>query len=291
MALNLLINCLQNLPVREMIDKVKRAVLVLLLSLLLLVSFAFAADEEKILGLWNTPENDCKIQIFKSGTKYCGRIVWLKEPLYPADDDGGMASRPIVDRENPNPNLRSRTLIGLQLMEGFTYIGRNIWGKGTIYNPDNGKTYKCKMILSGLNRLDVRGFIAIPLLGATSIWTRQAESPVIPRDYFGYQKHRMGANWERASIPFLPALHSLFHRKSSPLTAGRSSLFGEVAKFYYQPAPKISKKKFHLVLPEMLFFNSYPSMQLANKNQQEVGKVLQLLEEVIWNFCENRLHF
>jgi uncharacterized protein (DUF2147 family) len=171
-----------------MIGKVKRAALVLLLSLLLLVPFAFAADEDKILGLWNTQKNDCKIEIFKSGSKYCGRIAWLKEPLYPADDDGGMAGRPIVDRENPNPNLRSRTLIGLQLIEGFTYIGNNGWEKGTIYNPDNGKTYKCKMILSALNRLKVRGFIAIPLLGATSIWTRQAESPVIPRDYFGYRK-------------------------------------------------------------------------------------------------------
>ena len=177
-----------------MIDKVKRAFLVLWLTFLLLVSFAFAADEDKILGLWNTPKKDCKIEIFKSGGKYCGRIAWLKEPLYPADDDGGMAGRPVVDRENPNPNLRSRTLIGLQLIEGFTYIGKNVWEKGTIYNPDNGKTYKCKMILPALNRLEVRGFIGIPLLGATSTWTRQVESPVNPLDYLSYRKHRMGAN-------------------------------------------------------------------------------------------------
>ena len=68
--------------------KFTRAGLVLLLIFLLLVSFAFAADEDKILGLWNTPENDCRIEIFKSGSKYCGRIAWLKEPLYPADDKG-----------------------------------------------------------------------------------------------------------------------------------------------------------------------------------------------------------
>jgi len=177
-----------------MMDKVKKAVLVLLLTLLLLASFAFAADEDKILDLWNTPKNDCKIEILKSGSKYCGRIAWLKEPLYPADDDGGMAGRPVVDRENPNPNLRSRALIGLQLIEGFTYIGKNVWEKGTIYNPDNGKTYKCKMILSALNRLEVRGFIGIPLLGATSIWTRQAEGSVVLRDYFGHRKHQMGVN-------------------------------------------------------------------------------------------------
>jgi uncharacterized protein (DUF2147 family) len=173
----------------------KRAVLVLSLTFLLLASFAVAADEDKILGLWNTPENDCKIEIFKTGTKYCGRIVWLREPLYPPHDDGGMAGRPVVDRENPNPNLRSRPLIGLQLIQGFTYVSKNVWEKGTIYNPDNGKTYRCKMTLSAPNRLEVRGFVGIPLWGATSIWTRQAESSVVHRDDSGYAgKPRMGVN-------------------------------------------------------------------------------------------------
>ncbi len=157
----------------------KRAVFVLWLGFLLLASFALAADGDKIVGLWSTPEKDCKIEIFRSGSKYYGRIVWLKEPLYPADDDRGMAGRPIADCENPNPGLRSRPLIGLRLMEGFSYVGRNVWGKGTIYNPDNGKTYRCKITLSARDRLEVRGFIGVPLLGATSVWTRQAEKSVV----------------------------------------------------------------------------------------------------------------
>lgn len=149
-----------------------RAVLVLSSTFLFLVSLAFAGGEDRILGLWNTSKNDCKIEIFKCGDKYCGRITWLKEPFYPADDDGGMAGKPMVDRENPSPGLRDRPLIGLQLMEGFSYIGQNVWEKGTIYNPDNGKTYKCKMTLSAPNRLEVRGFIGISLFGGTSVWTR-----------------------------------------------------------------------------------------------------------------------
>jgi hypothetical protein len=44
-----------------------------------------------------------------------------------------------------------------------------------------------------------------------------------------------------------------FNRESSEQIETPSSLFvGEVAKFYYQPAPKISKRKFHLVLPESI---------------------------------------
>ena len=152
--------------------QMKKSLLGILLTFLLLGSFAVAADGDRILGLWNTAEEDCKIEIFKCGNIYCGRIAWLKEPLYPAGDGMGMAGRPIVDRQNPSPDLRSRPLVGLQLMEGFIYTGKNVWERGTIYNPETGKTYKCKMTLTAPDHLEVRGFIGISLLGGTSIWTR-----------------------------------------------------------------------------------------------------------------------
>ena len=155
-----------------MIDSMKRTISGGLAIFFLLVSLAIAADEDRILGLWNTSEKESKIEIFKCGDKYCGRIAWLEEPNYPADDDGGMAGRPIVDRRNPNPHFRTRPLVGLQIMEGFTYVGKNIWAKGTIYSPRVGKNYKCQMTLSAPDHLEVRGFIGIPLLGGTSIWTR-----------------------------------------------------------------------------------------------------------------------
>jgi len=51
-------------------------------------------------------------------------------------------------------------LIGLQLIE-VLLTSVKLWEKGTIYNPDNGKTYKCKMTLSAPNHLEVKGFIGI----------------------------------------------------------------------------------------------------------------------------------
>ena len=150
----------------------KKPILGVLSTFLLFASLAIAGDDDRILGLWNTPEKDSKIEIFKCGDKYCGRIAWLKEPYYPVDDDGGMPGRPIVDRRNPNPDFRTRPLLGLQIMEGFVYVGKNVWAKGTIYSPRAGKNYKCQMTQSTPDHLEVRGFIGIPLLGGTSIWTR-----------------------------------------------------------------------------------------------------------------------
>ena len=67
-------------------------------------------------------------------------------------------------------------IIGLNLVNGFVYQGKNKWGDGTIYDPDNGKTYSCKMTLMEDNTLKVRGFIGISLIGRTQVWGAQINS-------------------------------------------------------------------------------------------------------------------
>ncbi|MDN5869669.1 MAG: DUF2147 domain-containing protein [Nitrococcus sp.] len=56
---------------------------------------------------------------------YSGHVVWLKEPLFPADDRKGMAGKPKVDRLNPDSALRSRPIIGLAVLTGLHYAGSN----------------------------------------------------------------------------------------------------------------------------------------------------------------------
>jgi len=150
----------------------KEMILAQLCGLFLIASSALGTDADGILGLWNTPGDESSIEIFKCGDKYCGRIAALKEPNYTTEDKVGIPGQPVLDRENPNPDLRNHTLLGLQLMEGFSYAGGNVWEGGRIYNPDNGKTYRCKITLSTPNRLEVRGFIGFTLFGRDSIWSR-----------------------------------------------------------------------------------------------------------------------
>jgi uncharacterized protein (DUF2147 family) len=154
----------------------KKIISVLFMSLILTASSTFGADEYQILGLWSTTDNNSRVEIFKCGKNYCGKIVELKNPNYPADDKRGMAGQPKVDRNNPDPDLKTRPLLGLQMLEGFTYSGGNVWKGGRIYDPDNGKLYKCKMTLTNPKRLDVRGYIGFSFIGRTSIWTRPDDS-------------------------------------------------------------------------------------------------------------------
>jgi uncharacterized protein (DUF2147 family) len=143
-----------------------------LISFILAASPLFGAEADGIVGLWNTPGNESKIEIFKCGDKYCGRIAELKEPNYGPHDKDGIPGQPVLDLQNPNPALRTRPLVGIQLMQSLTYSGKNLWEGGEIYNPDNGKTYRCKISLPAPNRLEMRGFIGFSLFGRTSVWKR-----------------------------------------------------------------------------------------------------------------------
>jgi len=131
-----------------------------------------AASPEDILGVWLTEGKDAKIEIYKCGDKYCGKIVWSKETNYPADSKDGTPGTPVLDRNNPKPKLRNVPLIGLQILYNFTYAGDNEWTGGKIYNPDNGRTYSAKMRLVSANQLKVRDYIGISLIGGTETWTK-----------------------------------------------------------------------------------------------------------------------
>ena len=86
--------------------------------------------------------------------------------------EDGEAGEPKVDTNNPDPALQSRPIMGLELMKNFKFVGKGAWKKGTIYDPDNGKTYKCKLRLGDDGVLNVRGYIGISMIGRTSHWTR-----------------------------------------------------------------------------------------------------------------------
>ena len=148
--------------------------IVLLICCLLLISTASAwgASGDDILGLWHNEERDGIIEIFKCREKYCGRIVWAKEPTYPADDKMGRSGQPRLDDNNPNPDLRSRLIISLQIMSDFVFDGDNGWKRGTVYDPKNGRTYSGKVTLVSPNELRLRGYVLFSLFGRTAIWTR-----------------------------------------------------------------------------------------------------------------------
>lgn len=146
----------------------------LMLTILILWSMGFAGEGSGILGIWTVPDGKARIEIItaQDGTLE-GRIQWLQEPLYDSTD--AEAGQAVHDRNNPDPARRADSILGLAILQGFHQAEQNLWKGGTIYDPGNGKTYRCKLRLKENDRLDVRGFIGISLLGRTEEWIRYRE--------------------------------------------------------------------------------------------------------------------
>jgi len=124
----------------------------------LLLFAATASAEPK--GVWLNEAGNLEIEIVECGPNLCGLVEWIAQ------------DQPAQDVNNPDPTLRQRPMVGLRILEELAPDGEDTW-KGEIYNRVNGKTYRCKMRVLGPDRLEIRGYIGLPLFGASQVWTRR----------------------------------------------------------------------------------------------------------------------
>lgn len=136
-----------------------------ILSLILIASLiSFVAHSQNkaddIPGIWLTGGKEpAKIQVFKSGVKFYGKINWLKNPT----ENGKQR----VDGNNPDKEKRNNPIIGLVMLKDFKFDGVDEWRGGDIYDPESGKTYSSYMYLKDKNTLKVRGYVGISLFART----------------------------------------------------------------------------------------------------------------------------
>jgi len=123
-------------------------------------------DPNAVVGTWLSGTKRGHVEIYKQGDRYFGKITWLSEPTDP------VSGKPKVDLKNSNSSLRSRPVVGLNVMSGFVYNGGRTWEDGKIYNPEDGREYSCRLTLKDSNTLDVRGYFGISLIGKSQTWTR-----------------------------------------------------------------------------------------------------------------------
>ena len=131
----------------------------------LLITIFCQSQSDEILGIWLEEEKQSKIEIYKEGNRFFGKIIWLKEPL----DESGNEK---LDKENPNPSLRKNTINGLKIMKNLKYVKEGEWSNGEIYDARSGKTYSLEVYMKDPNKLDLRGYLGFTLFGKTTSWTR-----------------------------------------------------------------------------------------------------------------------
>ena len=140
----------------------------LLIILLILPIFAFA-DADSPVGKWRTYDDETGelksiINIWEEDGILYGKI----EKIFPKP---GEDPDPLCDK-CPG-ELKATRIIGMTIMKDLTRSGKQ-WKGGTILDPDNGKTYSCKIeVVEAGKKLKVRGFIGLSLLGRTQYWEKE----------------------------------------------------------------------------------------------------------------------
>ena len=139
---------------------------------------AVVKAEEPIVGTWVTVADEGKdkgkqtsyIEMFEKDGLFFGRITKL---LLPPDAD------------NPKDlcikcsgDLKDKPMVGMVIVKNMKKTGKldeklgMEYSGGTILDPDEGTTYKCRMWLKG-DVLTTRGYIGISLFGRSEEWSRK----------------------------------------------------------------------------------------------------------------------
>jgi uncharacterized protein (DUF2147 family) len=111
------------------------------------------------VGRWLTEDRGGVIDIAPCGGSLCGRIVGLSEPTGP---DG-----------KPKTDNQGRPKCGLTILHDTSQTDPGRWA-GHITNPDDGTDWNCVLSVDAERRLRLRGYVLLPVLGQTQVWTPYA---------------------------------------------------------------------------------------------------------------------
>ena len=126
---------------------------------LFLLFFSHLSWADDLLGFWVVPGGDAVVEISQDSQGLVN--MTLAALLQPE----------LKDLNNPQPNKRQRSLLGVKLGQGFSREANNL-SSGKLYDPDSGKFYKASAKLLVNGDLQIRGYIGLPAFGQSQTWRR-----------------------------------------------------------------------------------------------------------------------
>ena len=114
-----------------------------LLCALGFLNFAVAQNADALIGTYLKADGKSKIEFFKSGNTYSGKIVWLKEPL---DKNG-----------NPKTDSKGKPLMGMIVITNLKHEGNGSYIEGKCYRPVENDEIKFKLKLQPDGIIEVTG--------------------------------------------------------------------------------------------------------------------------------------
>ncbi len=120
---------------------------------------------QSVLGKWKTIDdktNQAKsiVEIYESNGKVYGKVI---EIFNEAKRNNTCTKCTGADKNKP--------VLGLVIIKGLSKDGEE-YSDGKILDPESGSLYKCMLKLVGKEKLEVRGYMGISLIGRSQTWVR-----------------------------------------------------------------------------------------------------------------------
>ena len=120
---------------------------------------------QSVVGKWKTIDEETGeaksiVEIYEKSGKIYGKVV----DILRADHKKDVCSKCEGAEKN-------KPILGMIIINGLKKDGSEYSG-GTILDPTNGKKYKCYITLDSADKLKLRGYVGISIMGRTQYWTR-----------------------------------------------------------------------------------------------------------------------
>ena len=123
------------------------------------------AQSQTVVGKWKTIDDETGkakaiVEIYEESGKIYGKVVDILEE----ENKKRVCS-------NCSGDDKDKPILGMIVIKGLSKKGSQ-YTNGKILDPKNGKLYKSYITLETKDKLKVRGYIGISLLGRTQYWYR-----------------------------------------------------------------------------------------------------------------------
>jgi len=143
-------------------------VFTMLMYLSLNAHHAALAPCDRICGKWRSDKKNCIVQVYRENDDFKARLLWF--------DDSDDPTKPMdtrVDHKNPDKELRTRKLIGMNVLENLEYKSKSdSWENGMIYDAQTGKKWSSSAYLTPEGSLKVTGYWHFKFIGRTMSFHR-----------------------------------------------------------------------------------------------------------------------
>lgn len=122
---------------------------------------------DQICGKWISVEKNLIVQVYKEGDNFKAKVVWFE------NIDNSKPMEAWTDKHNPDPSLRSRKLIGMNVLRDLDYVPKsNTWENGKIYDSKNGREWSASAYINDKGMLKVTGYWHFKFIGHTMTFVR-----------------------------------------------------------------------------------------------------------------------